>query len=77
LTGDRARRPVIAERLQMLTFLVFFQNLLDRSLRRDDRGVTAVEYGLLVFFIALVIIAGVTLLGKNLDALFSNIAGQL
>ena len=61
----------------MLSFLVFFQNLLDRSLRRDDRGVTAVEYGLLVFFIALVIIAGVTLLGKNLDALFSNIAGQL
>ena len=44
---------------------------------RNDRGATAVEYGLLVGLIAIVIIAGVTLLGNNLLALFNNIAGQV
>ena len=61
----------------MLTFLAFFQNLLDRSLRRDDRGVTAVEYGLLVFFIALVIVTAVSLLGTTLSSIFNDIASKL
>ncbi|HEY6276043.1 MAG TPA: Flp family type IVb pilin [Streptosporangiaceae bacterium] len=61
----------------MLTFLVHVRNLLDRPLRRDDRGVTAVEYGLIVFFIALVIIGAVTLLGKTLSSIFNNIAASL
>jgi len=45
--------------------------------REDDRGATAVEYGLMVALIAIVIIAGVTLLGKNLSDLFTEIAGKL
>jgi pilus assembly protein Flp/PilA len=61
----------------MLTFVVLLQERLGRLLRRDDRGVTAVEYGLIVFFIALVIIAAVTLLGKNLSSIFNNIATTL
>ncbi len=44
---------------------------------RNDRGATAVEYGLLVGLIAIVIIAGVTLLGTNLNGLFTNISGKL
>jgi pilus assembly protein Flp/PilA len=75
VTGLAAPSP--PKGLQMLSFLAFFQNLLDRSLRRDDRGVTAVEYGLLVFFIALIIIAAVTLLGANLSSIFNNIATSL
>ncbi len=61
----------------MLTFLAYLRDLLDRSLRRDDRGVTAVEYGLLVFFIALVIIVGVTAFGKNLNTLFTNFSTSI
>ncbi len=45
--------------------------------RRDDRGVTSVEYGLMVALIAIVIITAVALVGTNLSALFNNIAGNL
>ena len=44
---------------------------------RKDRGATAVEYGLLVGLIAVVIIVGVTLLGTKLLAMFNTIAGKL
>ena len=44
------------------------------KLRSEDRGVTSVEYGLMVALIAIVIIAAVTLLGTNLSTLFNNIA---
>lgn len=44
---------------------------------RKDRGATAVEYGLLVGLIAVVIIAAVLLLGKQLDALFDKITESL
>jgi pilus assembly protein Flp/PilA len=42
-------------------------------LRRED-GATAVEYGLMVALIAIVIIAAVALLGGNLRNLFSTVA---
>ena len=41
---------------------------------RDDRGATAVEYGLMVALIAIVIIGAVTLLGTNLSSLFQRVA---
>jgi pilus assembly protein Flp/PilA len=43
-------------------------------LRKPERGATAVEYGLMVALIAIVIIAAVTLLGKNLSTLFGRTA---
>ena len=43
----------------------------------EEEGASAVEYGLLVALIAVVIIAGVTLLGNNLNALFTNVAGSI
>jgi pilus assembly protein Flp/PilA len=43
----------------------------------EDRGATAVEYGLLVGLIAVVIIAAVTTLGTNLTALFSSAAASI
>ena len=47
------------------------------ALRQDDRGVTSVEYGLMVALIAVVIIGAVTLLGTNLSTLFTNVAGAI
>jgi pilus assembly protein Flp/PilA len=47
------------------------------SLLWDEKGATAVEYGLIVALIAVVIIGAVTLLGGNLAALFRSIAEAL
>jgi pilus assembly protein Flp/PilA len=43
----------------------------------EDDGVTAIEYGLIAALIAIVIIAGATLVGTNLDALFTYISTKL
>jgi pilus assembly protein Flp/PilA len=61
----------------MLKVLASLQNFLAEPLRRDDRGATAVEYGLILVFIAVVIIAGLTLLGANLLSLFQKVAAQI
>ncbi|WP_020145235.1 Flp family type IVb pilin [Terracoccus sp. 273MFTsu3.1] len=42
-----------------------------------ERGATAVEYGLMVALIAVVIIAAVSLLGNNLSTTFNNVAAQI
>jgi len=44
---------------------------------RKDRGATAVEYGLMVALIAVVIITAVTLLGTRLDGMFTQIANAV
>jgi pilus assembly protein Flp/PilA len=44
---------------------------------RNERGATAVEYGLMVALIAAVIIATVTLLGGDVDAAFKKVADAL
>jgi pilus assembly protein Flp/PilA len=44
---------------------------------KDEEGATMVEYGLLVAFIALVALVGVSALGISLDGLFGDIATQL
>jgi pilus assembly protein Flp/PilA len=54
------RRPTLMNRL----FKLF----------KNDRGASAVEYGLLVALIAAVIVGAVTLLGGNLQATFNYIA---
>jgi pilus assembly protein Flp/PilA len=43
-------------------------------LQNPERGATAVEYGLMVALIAVVIIVAVSLLGKNLSTLFNGVA---
>jgi len=43
----------------------------------SERAATAIEYGLIASLIALAIIAGATLLGTNLNALFTYIAGKV
>ena len=44
---------------------------------RDDTGASALEYGLVVGLIALVIIAGLALAGNTLSQLFNFIGSEL
>ncbi len=43
----------------------------------EDKGATAVEYGLMVALIAVVIIGAVTTLGVNLNAKFNEVATKI
>ncbi|MGX1598027.1 Flp family type IVb pilin [Dietzia maris] len=59
---------------QVYALMATFQAFLDdRFENRKDRGATAVEYGLMVGLIAVVIIAAVVLLGDQLNALFTDV----
>jgi len=59
----------------MLSRLVKFQ--VKVAALRDDRGATAVEYGLMVALIAIVIIVAVALLGTNLNTIFGTVASSV
>jgi len=52
----------------------FFVTCFTRRLFRDDRGATAVEYGLITVLIAVAIITAVTLLGTDLKNLYVVVA---
>ena len=43
----------------------------------DESGATAIEYGLIAALIGVVIIAGLTTLGSNLNTKFSTIASTV
>jgi pilus assembly protein Flp/PilA len=45
-----------------------------RNLRKDEKGVTAIEYGLIAALIAVVIIIAVAAVGTGLSQTFSNVA---
>ena len=57
----------------MMSRIIKFRTML----QNQDRGATAVEYGLMVALIAIVIIVAVTLLGTNLSSLFNDVAGKV
>jgi pilus assembly protein Flp/PilA len=59
----------------MLSHIVKFQAKV--AALRSDRGATAVEYGLMVALIAIVIIVAVGFLGTNLSTLFNNVATKV
>jgi pilus assembly protein Flp/PilA len=48
-----------------------------RALMADERGVTALEYGLIAGLIAVVIVGSVTALGTQLATTFSTITTAL
>ena len=60
---------------EMLSRLVKFQ--VKVAALRSDRGATAVEYGLMVALIAIVIITAVTVLGTNLSSLFQTVSTKV
>jgi pilus assembly protein Flp/PilA len=56
----------------MLYLLAFFKGLFSR-----EEGQTLPEYGLIIFLIALICIAALTLLGTNINTLLTNVANAL
>jgi pilus assembly protein Flp/PilA len=52
------------------------RNFLKRLLS-EDRGATAIEYGLIAGLIAVVIIGALTVTGTSLKSVFENVSGQL
>ena len=57
-----------------LTTLMFVDDL---KLKRDERGATTVEYGLMVAFIAAVIVTAVTAVGTSLLPVFDGVAREI
>jgi pilus assembly protein Flp/PilA len=57
--------------------LAFWTRLQNLTLDADERGATAVEYGLLVALIAAVIIATVALLGTRINKAFNDVLTAL
>ncbi len=57
----------------------FYTQILARinSLRSDEEGATAVEYGLMVSLIAVAIIVAVTAVATALNGLFGEVATSL
>ncbi|MDQ1059594.1 pilus assembly protein Flp/PilA [Arthrobacter globiformis] len=53
--------------------LAFFSNAAAR-VRRDEKGATAVEYGLMVSLIAVAIVLAVTFLGGQISTMFQSAA---
>jgi pilus assembly protein Flp/PilA len=57
----------------LVTLVSFAQD----RLKREEKGATAVEYGLMVGLIAVAIIAIVATLGDQLAALFQDVSDEL
>lgn len=64
----------------MLPLLITIQNVFfaaGERLKKDEKGATAVEYGLIVGLIAVVIIAVVAFLGQDLLDLFTTVETEI
>ncbi len=64
------------DKIQFMT-LMFINDMKVAQAKRDERGATAVEYGLMVALIAIAIIGAVTLLGTSLKGMFSTISSKV
>ena len=47
------------------------------GLKSDNRGVTALEYGLIAAVVAVVMVAGASTLGNKLNTTFANVSTYL
>ena len=56
----------------MLRVFAFLQNRLAEPVRRDDRGVTAVEYAILITVVGIALIATLTAFATQLGNFFSG-----
>lgn len=55
----------------MDTIRIFF-----RALRRDERGATAIEYGLIAALIVLAMMGGLSALGGGSDGMWTKVADE-
>ena len=60
-----------------LATVVTLYSFVEERLKREEKGATAVEYGLMVGLIAIAIITAVVFLEDQLSALFNAIGGDL
>ena len=60
----------------MIEAMNYLRSMLTSKVR-SERGASAVEYGLLVALIAIVIIFAVTALGTNLSGIFTKTANSI
>ncbi len=72
--SSAGRRSVDKERNTMVQYV---KTLLDLYLPEKAEGQGLVEYGLIIALVSVVAIAGLILLGDELNALFSYISGVL
>jgi pilus assembly protein Flp/PilA len=56
--------------------MAFVAGVKDR-LTGEEKGATAVEYGLMVALIVIAAIVGITAVGTNLDSFFTDISAKL
>lgn len=63
--------------MDKLTFALAYMTNVVKAPKKDEKGATAVEYGLLVALIAAVIIGTVVLLGGQIDAGFTRVRTAL
>ena len=46
-----------------------------KTFKKNEKGVTMLEYGLIAALVAVVAVTGLTTLGNNISTQFNNIAG--
>ena len=56
--------------------LTYVQTAIQQT-RRDERGATMIEYGLMVALIAMIVVPALLILGPAIVALFTDVAGNL
>ena len=56
--------------------LAYVQNAVQQT-RRDERGATMIEYGLMVALIAMIVVPALLILGPAIVTLFTDVAGNL
>ena len=57
--------------------MLTYARVLLRSIIRDEKGATAIEYGLIAALIAVAAITAMTTLGTNLSTTFTTVAHKI
>jgi pilus assembly protein Flp/PilA len=60
----------------MVSMTAFIAGMKNR-LKDDEKGATMVEYGIMVAFIAVVVMAAVLVLGPKIASLFTSVSAAL
>jgi pilus assembly protein Flp/PilA len=60
----------------MVSMTAFIAGVKDR-LTREEKGATMVEYGIMVAFIAVVVMGAVLLLGPQIKGMFTSVSAAL
>jgi pilus assembly protein Flp/PilA len=63
--------------IQELTMRKLARLIAKRCFIKSERGVTAIEYGLIASLIAVAIIGALSLLGTNLNDVFTSVSNAL